>query len=314
MAKLRLPPRLESAPSSQKWAALISIIVLAAVVTINIQPGNLENASNDASGANGANDANSAVASQSLRTALVQPTVQKTQATLCNRQLPKQIFLSQSKEDELLLGWFKNLCGGSYIEMGALDGLRYSNSYVFNKGLDWKGVLIEANPASYQKVLVNRPNELARVHAGVCLDERDLHYIHSSDPAVCGFLEFAAEGFKKRWWTPAMINNALIVRCRRLDKILSETVGTTFHFDFFSLDVEGAELLALQSLNFNEYQFGVILVEADGANGRKDQAIKTILHRAGYTFIGTINRSNWFVNDNFDLIYDDVIYDDKKEG
>jgi len=249
-------------------------------------------------------------------TALPKPQILQTQATQCHRNLPDEIFKSQSAEDKYLLRWFENLCGGSYIEMGALDGVRYSNSHVFNKGLDWKGVLIEAHPGSYERLQHNRPNEIAKVHAGACLEERDLHWIKHTDKGtpVSGFLEFASEEFKNKFWMQELIDAAELVRCRRLDNILREVVGKSFHFDFFSLDVEGAELPVLQSLNFDEYQFGVILVEADGTNERKDEAIKSTLERAGYRFVGLEKRSNWFVNKDFDRIYDNVIYDGQQEA
>jgi len=59
----------------------------------------------------------------------------KTQAQKCERVLEfgKGDLRSQSKEDELLLVFFNGLCNGSYIEMGALDGVTFSNSWVFNK-------------------------------------------------------------------------------------------------------------------------------------------------------------------------------------
>jgi hypothetical protein len=54
------------------------------------------------------------------------------------------LFKSQDAEDKTLLKWFNGLCGGTYIEMGGLDGVTYSNSYVFNKSpLNWTGVLVE---------------------------------------------------------------------------------------------------------------------------------------------------------------------------
>ena len=40
--------------------------------------------------------------------------------------------------------------------------------------------------------------------------------------------------------------------------------------DFFSLDLEGAELTALSSIDFRNVSFGVLVVEADGRNKTKD--------------------------------------------
>jgi len=64
---------------------------------------------------------------------------------------------SQCGEDKLLLQWFDGLCNGTYLEMGALDGLQYSNSYVFNQKFDWRGVLIELDPSNFRKLQKNRP-------------------------------------------------------------------------------------------------------------------------------------------------------------
>ena len=41
--------------------------------------------------------------------------------------------------------------------------------------------------------------------------------------------------------------------------------------DFFSLDVEGAELAVLRTLNYTAMQIGVMCVEADGRDPTKDQ-------------------------------------------
>jgi len=306
------------AKPSRKWAALLSVILVAAILLRPLQPVQPAKETTIAKYESIRSDPPYEPPSR-LATPMTMPPVKppllKTRATLCHRRVREEFFKSQTEEDKYLLEtWFQNLCGGSYIEMGALDGVWFSNSYVFSKLLEWKGVLIEADPISYEKLRKNRRHEIARIHAGVCLDEKDLHWVQvKHTPPVSGFLEFASEDFKKTWWNKELIDNALPVKCRRLDTLLHEAVGKPYHFDFFSLDVEGAELLALQSLNFDEYQFGVIFVEADGSNARKDQGIKTLLARAGYDFVGNIKRSTWFVNRNFDLIYSDVIHDNKKK-
>eukprot|EP00923_Selenidium_pygospionis_P024737 GHVN01043254.1.p2 GENE.GHVN01043254.1~~GHVN01043254.1.p2 ORF type:complete len:132 (-),score=0.48 GHVN01043254.1:763-1158(-) len=55
--------------------------------------------------------------------------VGKTRAHACTEkdQVPpkEQLqMLSQQDEDKVLMTWFGGLCGGTYIEMGALDGKR----------------------------------------------------------------------------------------------------------------------------------------------------------------------------------------------
>jgi len=236
----------------------------------------------------------------------------KTQATVCNPQRNTTddplVFMSQSKEDHKLMEWFGGLCGGTYFEMGALNGKRYSNSHAFHKVLYWKGLLIEGSPRSYKELKVNRPNELFTVHAGVCGEEMMLHYVDTAAEAVRGFVEFAAESFQKQWWTKQQIKDAIKVQCRPLKDILIDTVGPEFHFDFFSLDIEGGELQALSSLDFDLVSFGIILVESDESNQLKNMAVRSKLEANGYTFFMDLARSYWFVNKDFERIYRDLIH------
>lgn len=76
---------------------------------------------------------------------------------------------SQDEEDEQLLEWFGALTNGTYLEIGGLDGVTFSNSYVFNKDLQWRGVLIEISASNFGQLVHNRPNEIANIHAGVPL-------------------------------------------------------------------------------------------------------------------------------------------------
>jgi hypothetical protein len=58
-------------------------------------------------------------------------------------------------------------CQGTFIEMGALDGSQLSNSWFFEEVLDWRGIMVEANPKLAASAIANRP--LAAVWSGaVC--------------------------------------------------------------------------------------------------------------------------------------------------
>eukprot|EP00985_Skeletonema_marinoi_P010642 scaffold4979_cov82-Skeletonema_marinoi.AAC.1 len=233
----------------------------------------------------------------------------KTAARACERPviLEEGWYKSQSREDRALEKWFKDICHGTYMEIGGLDGVRFSNSYVYNKGLNWTGVLVEASPRNYQQLVRNRPNEIANVHAGVCEKEMDLHWIESH-LAVGGFQEFADPEFQKRWWSEGQIQNAQVIKCNTLEQILLDKVGPGFYFDFFSLDVEGAELSVLRSINFDLVGFGVIVMEADEHNATKNMAARELLESNGYMYLEDKFRSSWFLNQDFGAIYKDLIH------
>ena len=90
-------------------------------------------------------------------------------------------------------------------------------------------------------------------------------------------------------------------------KILREHVGETSYFDFYSLDVEGAELTVLQSIDFDKVGFGIIFLEASGHNERKNLAVKSLLASNGYVFMMNDKLSDWFMNKDFVNIYKSVL-------
>lgn len=239
---------------------------------------------------------------------------QVTTAKKCEApvDIPKNYYKSQSKEDRRLMEWFGSLCGGTYLELGGLDGVTYSNSYVFNKALGWKGVLIELRHDNFKKLEANRPDEIARVHAGVCDKPQTLHAVYSDNKAVGGIYEFAAPTFKEQWWKGIDLDTdprVETIECDELNTLLKKYASETTYFDFLSLDVEGAEFAVLESIDFDRTQFGIILVEADEHNQMKNMAMRQFLEMKGYRFLFEYERSYWFVNLDFNNIYQGLIYD-----
>lgn len=120
--------------------------------------------------------------------------------------------------------------------------------------------------------------------------------------------EFMAESFQKRWYgTDILPEDAEVVPCVSLGSIL-RTFGLS-QIDFFSLDVEGAELEVLRTLDLSALHFNVIAIEQDGQNPIKDQAVREYLladnydlydaHISDDTYALAGSRNDWFVNKRF---------------
>merc|ERR1712127_283571 len=104
------------------------------------------------------------------------------------------------------------------------------------------------------------------------------------------------------------IEDTTEIECLPLSDILAKNAPQTKFFDFFSLDIEGAEMEALLSLDYSQIQFGVLLIEADAHNEGKNMAVETFLESKGYKHLYNKARSDWFVNKNFHLLYEHVIH------
>ena len=219
---------------------------------------------------------------------------------------------SQDKEDQYVVRkYFKGLCGGTYLELGALDGVRFSNSHLFEFGFGWSGVLIEPNPTSFAKLQQNRPNNMLHNFA-VCSSPRHVHFIESGDGAVTGILEFMAPSFRAAWHgadVRELQKAAKTIKCEPLRSILANDLGPARHIDFLSLDVEGAELEVLKTVDFKKQQFGIIFYEADEHNTLKNEMMKSLLEMNGYRFVEHALRSNFHINVRFHDIYAHLAHD-----
>ena len=120
--------------------------------------------------------------------------------------------------------------------------------------------------------------------------------------------EFMAESFQKRWYgTDILPEDSEVVPCVSLGSIL-RTFGLS-QVDFFSLDVEGAELEVLRTLDLSSLHFNVIAIEQDGQNPTNDQAVREFLLADNYELYNDDisndayalagSRNDWFVNKRF---------------
>lgn len=197
-------------------------------------------------------------------------------------------------------GAFEGMCGGTFLEMGGLDGLKFSNTVGFEKERGWKGMLIEASPSNYKKMAENRPESI-NVHNAVCSEVQDVHYVDDRSDARRGIWEFMKPNFRERNNPHITENNleetTIAVRCRPLRDILSE--HNVAFVDVFSLDVEGGEVSVLQSIDFDKFAFGVAAIET---NGQRDE-FKAMMEPKGYTYVESWGNSDWYVNNDFAKIY-----------
>ena len=63
---------------------------------------------------------------------------------------------SQAGQDLWVLETLKNKKNGFFLDIGAYDGLKYSNSYLLEKNFNWNGLMVEAHPCNYNSLKNNR--------------------------------------------------------------------------------------------------------------------------------------------------------------
>ena len=67
---------------------------------------------------------------------------------------------SQIGQDLEVLKRYNNKRDGFFVEIGASDGIVFSNTYLLEKFFNWKGICVEPIPNRYESLCKNRPNSL----------------------------------------------------------------------------------------------------------------------------------------------------------
>lgn len=172
---------------------------------------------------------------------------------------------------------------GTFVEMGALDGVSFSNTLFFEKELGWSGLLIEPSHAfkylqkhrgnNPRNTLSNRP--ICDLKEVSFADNMYIGALHMS--AVAGLVQtMPAHHFQH--YHRSRNSSLSQVKCGRLDALL-RSAGIE-RIDFFSLDTEGSELSVLETMNWT-VPIEVLVVELDGTNRTKDEAVRSLLKGRG---------------------------------
>lgn len=207
-----------------------------------------------------------------------QPCIVVSQNSITQKCVPKPNvpYRSQSNEDKAIIENVyggKPKCGGTIVEIGALDGILYSNSWYFEHALQWKAVLIEASPKNFKLLQKNRPNAI-NVHSAMCLGE-SIDFIGGG--AVGGMVDTMSENHKKGWINPK--EKPVSVPCQKFKPIFSK--HGIHHVDIFILDVEGGEFEVLKTMDWS-VTVGVWVVELDKSNLKKNHRVREELRQHGY--------------------------------
>lgn len=175
-------------------------------------------------------------------------------------------FYSQYNQDKII---YENFFSGKkdkgfFLEIGADDGIRFSNCKFFEETLNWDGIAIEPRKEGYNELIKNRKCKC-------------LNILLSNKEGVVKFLNIKGyglglSGIVDNYDSKHMnrIKNELknknnkgfeeeMLTTKKLGDILEKNNVT--HIDFLSIDTEGSELDILSTIDFNKVFIDIITIE-----------------------------------------------------
>jgi FkbM family methyltransferase len=187
---------------------------------------------------------------------------------------------SQLGQDRLVLALLNGLRGGFFIDSGASDGLRASNTLMLEQDYGWSGICIEPNDTFFAQLVRNRGCRCVNV----CLYDREEEVEFVEADTLGGILSAYNPdhlAFTMRLQAKGVAGRPLTVRkpASRIASVLRDCAAPRV-IDYWTLDTEGSELAILRSFPFEEYNVRVLTVEHNRYPAREE--IYAFLTKHGY--------------------------------
>jgi FkbM family methyltransferase len=192
---------------------------------------------------------------------------------------------SQAGQDLWVLEILKGKKNGFFLDVGAYDGIKYSNSFLLEKEFGWSGLLIEAHPGNFGSIKKIRTSTLVT-------------YAISDSNGNISFEKDCNTGSKISEKGELITVPSITFE----DLFLIYDIPSTI--DYMSLDIEGYEYKSLLRFPFDEYKCKLITVEHNlymGDSSNKE-GIKHLLTNNGYTLeIENVSHQglpfeDWYIN------------------
>jgi FkbM family methyltransferase len=189
---------------------------------------------------------------------------------------------------------------GYFVELGANDGKLASNTFYYERSRNWRGVLIEPAPNLFMRCRDSRSAENHIVCAAcVSFDYKDefVKLLYSNSMSVSLNVETdigdpaAHAELGRQFLTPDETVFAFGAIACTLNSILLEAKAPS-RIDFFSLDVEGAEIEVLKGVDHTAFRFRYMLIEC-----RDIARLSDYLEPLGYRLIEKFNEHDYMFSD-----------------
>ena len=170
---------------------------------------------------------------------------------------------SQLSQDLFVIYFTGGKKDGFFLEIGACNGFKLSNSLVLEKH-GWKGIVSEPNPIWHNK-LINRKCIISKKavfsKSGLKLKFKSVEKY----PELSGLKQYFEKDNNHEFRNNA---NTIEVETISLNDLIKENASEN-NIDYISIDTEGSEYEILKNFNFKKYNVEIITVEHNFVEKKK---------------------------------------------
>ena len=173
-----------------------------------------------------------------------------------HKYFQKKKSYSMEGEDLVLLKNINNKSNNFYVDVGCYHPLHLSNTYLlYKKG--WRGINIDVSKYSIDLFNYMRPDDM-NIEAAISNNQNYIKVYYQKK--LSQLTTTKKEISQKRMQGHIKEKN---IKAETLNSIINHSKYKNQRIDFLNIDIEGADLEALQSLDFNKYRPNIICVEID---------------------------------------------------
>ena len=181
-----------------------------------------------------------------------------------------------------------------FVRKGVRNGRDDSNTYFYEHGLGWHGLLVEAVEWEFKEIAQHRPKSLA-VNGAVCPEPGKVEFMVAIASGLHGIASDYADNRKSR-----LKDHLISVPCYTLNSLLDQAGFR--HVHYMTVDTEGSEVNILEAFDFSRFVVDYIQIEmlvgtAQAAD--KQQMLDRLMAKVGYTFL----HKYVVADDTMDMIY-----------
>ena len=196
---------------------------------------------------------------------------------------------AQYGEESIILDFFGQDSKGIVVDVGAADGIRYSNSRHLIE-LGWSGVLVEPHPTYFDKIneLYKDTDSVTTINAAVYSEEGEMpFYVYGRDEHAQ--VSTLSKEFKERVVKvhgDKFEENPTMVSVIRLSTVLQEAGKV----DFLSVDCEGVDMDVIRSNDWDLYRPSLVCIE----HSMPKEELHEYMNSVGYTFLQATAGNSFF--------------------
>ena len=173
---------------------------------------------------------------------------------LKNKFFFKKKSYSMEGEDLKLLEITKNINQGFYVDAGCYHPIHLNNTYLLYKK-KWSGLNIDLSEFTIDLFNYMRPGD-ENVHSAISNSEKEVIVYHQKKISQLSTIK--KDIAQERMQGPIKEKK---MTSKKLTTILNNSRFCNKKIDFLNIDLEGADMSALQSLDFEIYRPRIICVE-----------------------------------------------------